>query len=102
MARRVPPGQLPLFGELPRTAPPPPPARLLAPPQGEDSDAPAPGELFAAPDRAVPEGWTEASAFEAPPAAAADRLVLAVPVSGRSGGSILAAIRQVERIVLDD
>lgn len=92
MARRV-AAQLALFDDLPK-APPPFPQQLPA----ATADAAPVAEAVAA-ELFSPEVIV---ALESAPVVAAlpDRLALVVPVSSRSGGSILAAARQVE--VTDD
>ncbi len=90
MARRAPSAQLALFDDLPK-APPPTTAPILAI-AGTSEVASEPAtpvvELFS------PEVIVALEAAPQPPAVP-DRLALVVPISSKSGGSILAASRQL-------
>jgi len=89
MARRAPSAQLALFDDLPKAPPPPPEAVLTLVAASVEPEPPSPVELFS------PEVIVALETVPQPPPIP-DRLAIVVPVSGRSGGSILAAARQVE------
>ena len=89
MARRAPSAQLTLFDDLP-TAPPPMPKAILALVEDEAAPEPvSPVELFS------PEVIVAVETIAMPPPVPA-RLAIVIPVSSKSGGSILAAARQIE------
>lgn len=84
------PGQFSLFDDLPK-APPPSPGTIFALAEADEAlPEPVPViELFS------PEVIIALETVPAPPTVP-DRLALVVPISSKSGGSILAAARQVE------
>lgn len=88
MARRVPAGQLALFEDLPKAPPPPAVAEAILRASDDDPAAApaAPVELFS-PEVVI--------ALESQPAEPA-RLALVIPVSGKSGGAVAAAARQLD------
>lgn len=89
MARRAPSAQLALFDDLPK-APPPMPEAILALVEAEAAPEPvSPVELFS------PEVIVALETVPQPPPVP-DRLAIVIPVSSKSGGSILGAARQVE------
>lgn len=94
MARRAPSAQLALFDDLPKSATPTPEAIVALVEDGEAASGPvSPVELFS------PEMIVTLDTIPQPPPVP-DRLAIVIPVSSKSGGSILAAARHIE--VSDD
>jgi len=92
MARRV-SAQLALFDDLPKAPPPALPETIRDDAEPAERGAPAPVVELFSPEVIVA---LEALPVVPPPPSVPDRLALVVPISSRSGGSILAAVRQVE------